>query len=414
MSATAPGGIAATQNVPAKTHSGLITIGDVFATDELAKRTPKKIDYLQEKRALQELAIRMVDQPDEILPKFVELAMDMVEGASAGLSLFEPDPSPGVFRWQHLHGRLSPFEGATTPRDHSPCGVTLDRKTAVLSVHPERVYGWIADVNIVVPEVLLVPLYIDGAEPLGTLWIVSDVPGHFDGGHARALTELATFVGIAIRIQRTERHLHKALDEQETVAREMNHRIKNLFMIVDGMVRSTARTASDTKEMAADLSGRLHALASAHSLVRRVFSDVGTAPPAADLGELIRAVIRPYESRSGSRFRINGPPICIGDRATNGVALVIHEFATNASKYGALTVEDGGVDVCWLDSDGTVTLTWIERGGPPVLTVPPSSGFGSQLAHATIVRQFGGTLNYCWDRPGLMVTITLPRSSLSD
>jgi signal transduction histidine kinase/ActR/RegA family two-component response regulator len=186
-----------------------LTIADVFITDELDRRAPKKIDYLQEKLALQELAARMADEPEEVLPRFVDLALEMTGGASGGLSLYEEDPAPGVFRWQYLRGLLAPFNGATTPRDFSPCGITLDRNAPVLSLHPERVYDWIADANIIVPEVLLVPLYLGGTAPLGTLWIVSDREGHFDSGHARALTELAAFVGIALRMVRTEERLHQ-------------------------------------------------------------------------------------------------------------------------------------------------------------------------------------------------------------
>ena len=186
-----------------------LTIADVFITDELDRRAPKKIDYLQEKLALQELAARMADEPEEVLPRFVDFALEMTGGASGGLSLYEEDPAPGVFRWQYLRGLLAPFNGATTPRDFSPCGITLDRNAPVLSLHPERVYDWIADANIVVPEVLLVPLYLGGTAPLGTLWIVSDREGHFDCGHARALTELAAFVGIALRMVRTEERLHQ-------------------------------------------------------------------------------------------------------------------------------------------------------------------------------------------------------------
>ena len=135
-------------------------IADVFITDQLYRRAPKKTDYLQEKQALQDLAARMADQPEEVLPRFVDLALEMTGGVSAGLSLYEENPSPGVFRWTYLRGMLAPFEGTTTPRDFSPCGITLDRNAPVLSLHPERVYDWIADANIVVPEVLLVPLYI--------------------------------------------------------------------------------------------------------------------------------------------------------------------------------------------------------------------------------------------------------------
>ncbi len=195
-----------------------LTVADVFITDQLDRRAPKKTDYLQEKLALQDLAARMVDQPEEVLPRFVDLAMEMTDGASAGVSLYEEDPAPGVFRWQYLRGVLARFNGATTPRDSSPCGITLDRNAPVLSLHPERVYGWIADANIVVPEVLLVPLYLGGKIPLGTLWIVSDREGHFDSGHARALTELAAFVGIALRMVRTEHRLNQALEAQDRAA----------------------------------------------------------------------------------------------------------------------------------------------------------------------------------------------------
>jgi hypothetical protein len=116
-----------------------LSVADVFITDELDRRAPKKTDYLREKLALQDLAMRMADQPEEVLPRFVDLALEMTGGVSAGLSLYEEDPAPGVFRWQHLRGALASFNGATTPRNFSPCGITLDRNAPVLSAHPERV-----------------------------------------------------------------------------------------------------------------------------------------------------------------------------------------------------------------------------------------------------------------------------------
>jgi hypothetical protein len=115
-----------------------LAVADVFITEELDRRPPKKTDYLQEKLALQDLAARMADQPEEVLPRFVDLALEMTGGVSAGLSLYEEEPAPGVFRWQYLRGELAPFNGATTPRDFSPCGITLDRNAPVLSAHPER------------------------------------------------------------------------------------------------------------------------------------------------------------------------------------------------------------------------------------------------------------------------------------
>ena len=102
-------------------HPPKTPIPDVFITEQLEKRAPKKTDYLQEKLALQDLAVRMADQPEDVLPRFVDLAMEMAGGVSAGLSLYEENPAPGVFRWTYLRGVLSPFNGATTPRDFSPC-----------------------------------------------------------------------------------------------------------------------------------------------------------------------------------------------------------------------------------------------------------------------------------------------------
>ncbi|HEX2762171.1 MAG TPA: GAF domain-containing protein, partial [Rhizomicrobium sp.] len=171
---------------------------EIFITRELDRRPPRRTDYLAEKRAIQDLAARLIEHPEEVLPRFVELAMLLTGGISAGLSLLEPDPAPGVFRWRYLRGRLAPFENATTPRDFSPCGVTLDQNRPVLSKHPERFYDWISGAGIEAPEVLLVPLYIGGTEPLGTLWILADTADHFDSGDARTASELASFLGIGL------------------------------------------------------------------------------------------------------------------------------------------------------------------------------------------------------------------------
>jgi len=245
---------------------------DLYITNELRRRRSPPADYLREKRAIQELAARMAERPEEVLPAFVELGMALTGGSSAGLSLLEPWPAPGIFRWRYLHGVLARFENATTPRNHSPCGITLDLDGAVLALHPERFYDWISDAGIVVPEVLLVPFYVGTAEPMGTLWIVSEHEGHFNGEHARVASELASFVGIAFKMLRTEQRLQDALTEQETLTKEMSHRVKNLFAVSDAMVRMALKSSASKEDMAQILMGRFHALASAHGLIRRSFS----------------------------------------------------------------------------------------------------------------------------------------------
>jgi two-component sensor histidine kinase len=388
-------------------------ISDVYITDELDLRVPKKTDLLQEKNALQDLARHMADHPAEVLPRFVDLAMEMTGGVSAGLSLYEENPAPGVFRWRYLRGVLAPFENATTPRDFSPCGITLDRNRPVLSLHPERVYDWISDANIVVPEVLLVPLYLQSKEPLGTLWIVSDKEGHFDSGHARVMTELAAFVGIALRMLNSERQIKDALDQQETLTKEMSHRVKNLFAITASIVRASEKGASSPAEMSEIALGRLQALAEANAMVRRSFAD-HDATESADLAELVDKIMRPHAPPDRqTHFVAQGPSVLLGERATTGLALVLHELTTNAVKYGALKSEHGLVELAWRIEEGQFNLDWTERGGPPITKAPGSTGFGTRLSQSTIVGQFEGKLAYEWRPEGLAVTMTLPVTNLS-
>lgn len=393
------------------------SVADLIITPELEIRPPKKTDYRQEKLAVQELASRMIDRPEEILSRFVELALEITGAAAGGLSLYEEQPAPGVFRWKYLHGRLAPFEGATTPRHFSPCGVTLDQNAPLLMRNPERHYDWVAQVKVEIPEVLLVPLYFKGGDvAVGTLWMVADRNGYFDRGDVRAMTELASFVGTALRIQRTEERLQSALAQQELLAAELQHRVKNLFALTESLIHRSRRGASTADELAEALTGRLRALGSAHGLVRRGFADTRQTSSSSDLAELVRTIVTPHDRAIGdgaTRFSSGGPPVECSDHASTGLALVLHELATNAVKYGALSSDRGQVDIGWQLSDGTLRLRWDERGGPVIEDAPASMGFGSKLVRSTITGQLGGTLRYDWRPEGLAVAMEIPASGLA-
>ncbi|ANL75713.1 sensor histidine kinase protein (plasmid) [Rhizobium phaseoli] len=373
----------------------------VFVTDELEARPVGRADFLKEKMALQDLAARLVGDPEGVLPRFVELAMQMTGGDAAGLSIFEPDGS--VFRWMHLCGSLAAFEGATTPRDYSPCGITLDRRAPVLCRHPEWAYDWVADAKIALPEVLLVPLFVAGEDPIGTLWIASQEDGHFNSGHSRIAAELATFVGIALHVKRGEERLRQALEAQEMLTREMNHRLKNLFALTDGMLRQTMRSSVTKEEMAESLSGRLHALSTAYSLVLRQGSQAGIL----NLEELAMAVVSPHVD-DPARFGLDCPRLSCKEATASSIALVLNELSTNAAKYGALSGDNGRVSLSWSGDDQDVRFRWVELGGPTV-EAPGNLGFGSRLIEATIVRQCRGTFAYDWQPEGLVVAFSLPR-----
>lgn len=377
----------------------------VDISSALLDRRPSDPDYLTEKLALQDLALQMAEHPQDVLPRLVGLAMEICDATSAGVSVLEPES--GEFRWFGLKGILSAFEGAKTPRDNSPCGVCLDRTAPVLMERPERVYSWIADANITVPEVLLVPLVTKGLSAMGTLWVVAEDEGHFNESHARVLVDLSTFAAMALRMIQTEERLQLSFQQQETLAREMSHRVKNLFALANGMIRITARNVETKDQLVEKLTGRIQALADANALVRRSFSD--TLPERVDLSELLRRILRPHDHGKSS---IEGPPLSIGERATNGLALIFHELATNAAKYGALSVEGGSVAVVWTAHETELHLQWREADGP-VTKQPQNDGFGTRLIAMT-VQGFGGSIRYSWRHEGLIAELQMPRFALDD
>ena len=308
-----------------------------------------------------------------------------------------------VFRWTALVGKLSAFEGATTPRNFSPCGVCLDQSSPVLMEQPERAYSWIADANITVPEVLLVPLMRHGAVPVGTLWVVAREGHKFHSGHARALSEMAVFTGIALQMIHTDLHLKKALEDQEVLAKEMSHRVKNMFAVTGAMIKMTARHTESKEEMTKVLTGRLTALSDAHSLVRRSFNS-GNDLTGVDMAEAIRTVLKPYTTPD-----LSGPMVSLGERSTNSIALVFHELATNAAKYGALK-DDGKVSVAWRVENENVEIIWREIGKP--VHAPDQLGFGSQLVASTIAAH-NGRIDYDWSQKGLVIQVQIPLADLA-
>jgi two-component sensor histidine kinase len=365
----------------------------------LLKRKPTAPDYLKEKLAMQDIARRMADNPAEVLPALVKQAMEICGADSAGISVLDGD----VFRWLGLHGTLAAFEGATTPRTFSPCGVCLDQATPILMKNPERTYDWIRDANIVVPEVLLVPLTVKG-ESLGTLWIVAREGQQFDSGHSRVMMELATFTGIALQMVQADDRLKKALEAQETLAKELNHRVKNLFAVTGSLVEMTSANTGTKDEMVDALRGRLRALSEAHGLMLGAFGGA-SGNRGVSLSALLDALLRPF-----GRVQPEGPAIALGDRATGNLALVIHELATNAAKYGALSIQGGSLAVTWDVTDGNLVVDWRETGGPAA-PPPTKQGFGSALIEGTIAG-LGGTLDYDWSARGLVLRIAVPLDAL--
>ncbi|MGE0120915.1 MAG: PAS domain S-box protein [Dongiaceae bacterium] len=210
----------------------------------------------------------------------------------------------------------------------------------------------------------------------------------------------------------------KRLQERQTLLlREMNHRVKNLFTLVGGVVTLSARTARAPEGIAETVRQRLAALSRAHELTLLDLGDErDAAARATTLEALVRTIVAPYsdaESGHGERVLIDGPGVPVGGSAVTSLALLLHEFATNATKYGALSSPEGRVDVRWSVADGELRLTWTEQGGPMLAGRPESEGFGSLLARTTMTAQFGGHISRDWRPEGLVAQLSLPMERLT-
>ncbi|WP_230530133.1 sensor histidine kinase [Microvirga roseola] len=207
---------------------------------------------------------------------------------------------------------------------------------------------------------------------------------------------------------------YRGEEARQLLVRELNHRVKNLFAMASGMVALTARTAETPKQMASTLRGRLDALARAHELIRPAITGALPAEGETSVEEIVRAILAPHIDQDvPSQMIVEGEPVRIGARAATGLTLVLHELATNASKYGALSVTGGRLHIGWTIQGPVLMLLWQEENGPPIDGEPESEGFGSQLARKSVTGQLGGEIAHDWRREGLQVRIRLPLTQLA-
>lgn len=194
--------------------------------------------------------------------------------------------------------------------------------------------------------------------------------------------------------------------EREAVAHELDHRIGNLFALVNGLVNMSARDGDTGQAVADAIRGRLKALHDAHSLIRR--ADAGGAT---SMQGLLRTLLRPYDDGSG-RVSIHGDDVEIAASAVTPMALVFHELATNAVKYGALRAEGGALHVTLRQRNDCLTIDWNEKCLSPA-PAGEGSGFGSRLFKAVIDGQLRGQATRTATAEGLAIAVSLPLSSLA-
>jgi two-component sensor histidine kinase/CheY-like chemotaxis protein len=192
---------------------------------------------------------------------------------------------------------------------------------------------------------------------------------------------------------------------QALLAREVDHRARNALAIVQAIVR--LGRADNTQDYIAGVEGRIRALAQTHELLSQARWE------GADMLRLVNEEMLPYRTRGPARIAIAGPSVILPPDKAQTIALSLHELATNAAKYGALSNADGEVSVRWELINGQFTLRWTELKGPPV-TEPKHRGFGMKIITASIAQQGGGEVRFDWQLGGLVCTLSVAHSGVPD
>jgi len=208
--------------------------------------------------------------------------------------------------------------------------------------------------------------------------------------------------------------LKRVEQNKELLSQELSHRIKNIFAVVSALIALSAREYPEAKAFASAVRNRIGALARAHEFVRP-HSEV-SRPTVGNmtLHAFLEALFRPYADDAGApRVVVDGDDALFDDQAATSVALLFHELATNAAKYGALSEHKGRVALNTRLAEDRFILTWTEQGGPTVAGAPTHAGFGSSLATVSVEGQLGGTLERFWRPGGLVVVADLPATALS-
>lgn len=248
-------------------------------------------------------------------------------------------------------------------------------------------------------EARVVPLLLAmWALLLGLLW------AGYHGEQARARAEIAA--------AQTDQ-LRELNERNELLARELAHRVRNLFGVVLSLIGLSARKPGTTAEVIGDITQRVHALSRAHNVA------TGEASGDVALTALLESLCQPYRTGESERPAIvlSGGEQVVPAYMVSPFALIVHELATNASKYGALSVPGGQVAISWTTAadDAPLKIEWRETGGPPPSsakdnTDQASGGFGQRMTQAAM-RQIGGTLEREFPPEGAVVRLTVTRQS---
>jgi PAS domain S-box-containing protein len=303
------------------------------------------------------------------------------------------------------------LEGAS---DYAIMATDLDQKVTIWNSGAQRMLGWAANELI--------------GRPFPPIWTESDLAARADHAQrARCLEngrseeerwqlrkdgtpfwahtlmmplrkhDGALIGFLKILRDRTEQ---RAADEKQTLLiNELNHRVKNTLATVQSIAAQTLRSAASAEQARFALDERLFALSRAHDVLTRESWE------GAELSEIVALAVSPYVDNDPSRIVTDGPPVRLEPRMALAIAMTLQELATNAAKYGGLSVPAGRLSIVWTMEDGLLRLRWEEKDGPRV-TPPLRRGFGSRLIERCLSAEMAGDASIEFAESGVVCIIT--------
>lgn len=204
-----------------------------------------------------------------------------------------------------------------------------------------------------------------------------------------------------------------AAEQSELFSRELSHRIKNIFAVIVGLISMSSRQFPGSDAFASDLKERVLSLSRAHEFARPHSPQSAPITGNPTLMGMLQRLMEPYQGQGEPRVALSGDDVDLDDQAATPIALIYHELATNAAKYGALSTEQGKVSLHLTRIDDNIRVEWKETGGPAIEATPTHAGFGTRLADLSVKQQLGGKLARDWSRDGLNVTLEVPINRLN-
>jgi PAS domain S-box-containing protein len=300
-----------------------------------------------------------------------------------------PEPAAGM--------PLRPVAQATLVASVDRLGRGDILSVADIAATPERVDDPDGYARLGMRAVIKVPVLRRG-RLVGILYVLDGNPRDWSAGEIAFAREVAERAWSGLTRVETD-------EQQRILNRELSHRLKNTLAIVQAIASQTLRNVTDVDAAKEALAARLIALGKAHDIL------LAGVHESAEMEAVMRGALSIHDDRQPGRFHLSGPSITLGAKAALSLALMLHELATNAVKYGALSVPDGRVMLAWTLEPGVggpiVTLSWTEADGP-LVTPPARKGFGSRLIERGLVGAVGGTISLDYAPTGLVCRVVAP------